>query len=96
MMDYYSYSSYRGLQKPLEFMGLKGRYLYVAAGCIGGGILSFIIAFLIAGFWVAFILTLSSLLLGGTWIFLRQKKGLHTKTINKGTFVTTHLIQFKS
>jgi len=30
------YPVFKGLQKPLEFMGLKGRYIYWAAGAVGG------------------------------------------------------------
>lgn len=93
-MEYPSYAVYRGLQKPLEFMGLRGRYVYVGAGTVGGSILSFIIAYLIAGFLVAFILTLLILSVGGLWILRRQKKGLHTKPSKSGIYVTTHLVQF--
>lgn len=94
-MEYPSFPVYRGLQKPLEFMGLRGRYVYVGIGTVGGSILSFIIAYLIAGFWVAFILTLLMLSSGGIWILIRQKKGLHTKPSRSGIYITTHLIHFK-
>ena len=41
---YPDYPLFRGLQRPLEFMGLQGRYIYWAAGTAGGAILGFIIA----------------------------------------------------
>ncbi len=47
---YPDYPLFRGLQRPLEFMGLQGRYIYWAAGAVGGAILGFIIAYIIAGF----------------------------------------------
>jgi len=37
------YPVFKGLQKPLEFLGLKGRYIFWAAGAVGGGLLGFLI-----------------------------------------------------
>ena len=31
------YPMFKGLQRPLEFMGIQGRYIYWAAGAIGLG-----------------------------------------------------------
>ena len=52
---YPDYPLFRGLQRPLEFMGLQGRYIYWAAGAVGGAILGFIIAYIIAGFVVGLV-----------------------------------------
>lgn len=41
--QYPDYPVFKGLQKPLEFLGLQGRYIYWAAGAVGGGILGFLI-----------------------------------------------------
>ena len=41
--DYPEYPVFKGLQRPLEFMGLRGRYIYWAASTAGAAILSFII-----------------------------------------------------
>lgn len=30
------YTVFKGLQKPLEFMGFRGRFLYIAAASFGG------------------------------------------------------------
>ena len=35
----------KGLQQPLEFMGIQGRYIYWAAAAVGGAIVGFIIAY---------------------------------------------------
>lgn len=81
------YPVFKGLQKPLEFMGLQGRYIFWAAGAIGGAIVGFIAAYLLIGF-VAGLIALS--VIGGTGaavIFVSQKKGLHSKRIDKGIFV---------
>lgn len=48
--QYPDYPVFKGLQKPLEFMGLRGRYIYWAAGTVGGGILSFLIGYVAFGF----------------------------------------------
>ena len=40
---------FKGLQKPLEFMGIQGRYITWAACAVGGAILGFIIAYCIFG-----------------------------------------------
>ena len=48
--DYQDYPVFRGLQRPLEMMGLQGRYIYWAAGTAGGAVCGFIIGYLIAGF----------------------------------------------
>ena len=49
--QYVSYPMFKGLQKPLEFMGFQGRYITWAACAIGGAILGFIIAYCIFGCW---------------------------------------------
>ena len=52
---YPDYPLLKGLQKPLEFMGLQGRYIYWAAATIVGTIVSFIIAYCLVGFLVGLI-----------------------------------------
>lgn len=74
-------------------MGLKGRYVYVAAGAVSGAILSFILVYIIAGFLLAFILTLLIILSAAIWIFRNQKKGLHSKPVQQGVYYITHLIR---
>lgn len=81
------YPVFKGLQKPLEFMGIQGRYIYWAAGTIGGAIIGFIILYLLVGFLTGLI-TLAVIGIGGAaLIFVKQKKGLHSKKIDKGVFV---------
>ena len=41
--QYVSYPMFKGLQKPLEFMGIQRRYITWAAIAVGGAILGFII-----------------------------------------------------
>ena len=84
---YPTYPLFKGLQKPLEFMGVQGRYIYWAAASIGGAVIGFIIAYCILGFIAGLITLAVSLLIGGCLIFFKQKKGLHTKKEERGVFV---------
>jgi hypothetical protein len=85
--QYLSYPMFKGLQKPLEFMGIQGRYITWAAIAVGGAILGFIIAYCIFGFVVGLIVLAASLLAGAALIFFKQKKGLHTKKEDRGVFI---------
>ena len=86
-IQYLSYPMFKGLQKPLEFMGIQGRYITWAAIAVGGAILGFIIAYCIFGFVVGLIVLAVSLLAGAALIFFKQKKGLHTKKEDRGVFI---------
>ena len=79
VQGYQEYPVFKGLQKPLEFFGLQGRYIYWAAGTAGGGIVGFIIAYLSLGFLAGLGALVGILGVGMLLIFIRQKKGLHTK-----------------
>ena len=85
--QYLSYPIFKALQKPLEFMGIQGRYITWAAIAVGGAILGFIIAYCIFGFVVGLIVLAVSLLAGAALIFFKQKKGLHTKKEDRGVFI---------
>jgi hypothetical protein len=85
--QYVSYPMFKGLQKPLEFMGIQGRYITWAACAVGGAILGFIIVYCIIGFVVALIVLAVSLCTGAFLIFFKQKKGLHTKKEDHGVFI---------
>lgn len=85
--QYVSYPMFKGLQKPLEFMGFQGRYITWAAYAVGGAILGFIIAYCILGFVVGLVVLAVSLSSGAALIFFKQKKGLHTKKEEHGVFI---------
>lgn len=85
--QYQDYPIFKGLQKPLEFMGVQGRYIYWAAGAIGGAIVGFILAYCLIGFVAGLIALVVSLGTGATFIFMKQKKGLHSKKEDKGVFI---------
>ena len=93
--EYPEYPVFKGLQKPLEFMGLQGRYIYWAAGTVGGGLLVFLVGFITIGFVVAIIAAGIIYGVGGAFIFIKQTKGLHTKKAPKGIFVFAHSFEFR-
>lgn len=78
---------FKGLQKPLEFMGFQGRYITWASATVGGGILSFIIVYCILGFVAGLIVLTVTLCTGAALIFFKQRKGLHTKKEEHGVFI---------
>lgn len=85
--QYQEFSIFKGLQKPLEFMGVQGRYIYWAAGAIGGAIVGFILAYCLLGFLAGLIALVVSLGIGAAFIFMKQRKGLHSKKEDKGVFI---------
>ena len=60
--QYVSYPMFKGLQKPLEFMGIQGRYITWAAIAVGAAILGFIIVYCFLGFVAGLIVLAVSLL----------------------------------
>ena len=84
---YPDYPLFRGLQRPLEFMGLQGRYIYWAAGAVGGAILGFIIAYIIAGFVAGLVVLVIAVSVGAGMILFKQRRGLHGKKMERGVFV---------
>lgn len=86
-IHYPDYPLFKGLQKPLEFMGIQGRYIYWAAGTAGGAIIGFIAAYCLIGFIAGLIVLVASLCIGAGLIIIKQKKGLHTKKNDHGVFI---------
>ena len=86
--EYYpDYPLFKGLQQPLELMGLQGRYIYWAAGAAGGAIVGFIIAYCLVGFVAGLVTLVAALSTGIALIMLKQRKGLHTKKNRHGVYV---------
>jgi len=81
------YPIFKGLQRPLEFMGLQGRYITWAAITAGIGILGFMIVYALTGFVLGLVFAVVSISTGVAFIMFKQRKGLHTKQVEKGIFV---------
>lgn len=84
---YPDYPLFKGLQRPLEFMGIQGRYIYWAAATIGIAIVGFIIAYCVAGFVLALIVLSVTVTSGVGLILFKQRKGLHSKRQERGVFI---------
>ncbi len=78
------YEVYKGLQKPLVFKGLKGKFIYWMAGGVLGTFMITVIANLLFG--IVGALAIFAIGIGITFgsILHFQKKGLHTKDNTKG------------
>ncbi len=81
------YPVFKGLQRPLEFMGLQGRYIVWAAVTVGATFLGFIAAYFMAGFLAGIIVLTVCLGTGGVTIFVKQHMGLYSKKMDRGLFI---------
>lgn len=77
----------RGLQRPLELFGLRGRYIYWAAATAGCAILGFMVGYWLAGLLAGLGVLVGSSAVGAALILLKQRRGLHTKKADYGVFV---------
>ena len=84
---YLDYPLFKGLQRPLELMGLQGRYIYWAAGAAGGAIVGYINAYCQIGFVAGRVTLVAALSTGIARIMLKQRKGLHTKKNRHGVYI---------
>ena len=85
------YPIFKGLQRPVEFMGIKGRFLMYAAGAIGASFVGFIVFSIIMGKLAGFIAMIVLALVGLITIYVKQRSGLHAKRHDKGIFVYQNL-----
>ena len=74
-------------KRPLEFMGLQGRYITWAAVTAGVGILGFMLVYALVGFLVALAFAAVSISSGIGLIMVKQRKGLYSKKNDKGIYV---------
>jgi hypothetical protein len=87
------FNVYKGLQRPLIFKSLKGKFIYWGMACM---LTAFIAAVVFSTLIhpIAGIVGLIIIALGGMLIIhQKQKKGLHSKTKSAGTYIVTP--QFK-
>lgn len=87
-----SYPVFKGMQKPLEFMGIRGRFLTLAAATIGLSFVGFIISSIVIGKLGGFITMLAMIIFGLATIYIKQKGGLHNKRRDRGIFIYNLLI----
>lgn len=78
---------FKGLQKPLEFIGIRGRFLTLAAVAIGVSFVGFIAFSIVLGKLAGFIAMLVMAAAGLATIFVKQRGGLHSKKRAKGIYI---------
>lgn len=90
-MNQEGFPVFKGLQKPLEFMGIRGRFLTLAALAIGVSFVGFILFSIVLGKLAGFIAMLVMAVIGLVTIFIKQRGGLHNKRIDKGIYIYNKL-----
>ena len=89
------YPIFKGLQRPLEFFGLQGRYIYWAAATAGGAVVGFILGYCIFGFVAGLVLLVLAVAVGGVLIVMKQRKGLHSKKSDNGILIYAYYKKVK-
>lgn len=90
-MNQEGFPVFKGLQKPLEFMGIRGRFLTLAALAIGVSFVGFILFSIVLGKLAGVIAMLVMAVIGLVTIFVKQRGGLHNKQRDKGIFIYNKL-----
>ena len=90
-MNQEGYPVFKGLQKPLEFMGIRGRFLTLAAAAIGVSFVGFIGFSIALGKLAGFIAMLVMAVVGLVTIYVKQRGGLYNKRRAKGIHVYKNL-----
>ena len=85
--SYTAYPMFKGLQRPLEFMGLQGRYITWASITAAVGILGFMLVYAMAGFIIGLAFAVIAISCGAWLIMVKQRRGLHSKKSDKGIFI---------
>lgn len=81
-VNYEGYPVFKGLQMPLQMMGVRGRFLVFAAITVLAAILGFFVCYAIFGMAFATVFALVSGGGGYGFILVKQKRGLHDKKRN--------------
>lgn len=92
-MDIYreGFPVFKGLQKPLELMGIRGRFLTFAAGAIGVSFIGFIVFSILMGKLAGFLAMIAMTLIGLITIYIKQQGGLHAKHKYCGIIIYNNL-----
>ena len=87
------YPVFKGLQKPLEFMGIRGRFLTLAAAAIGVSFVGFIVFSIALGKLAGFVAMLVMAAFELVTIYVKQRGGLHNKKRDRGIFIYHNLFK---
>ena len=75
------YPIFKGLQRPLEFFGLQGRYIYWAAATAGGAVAGFILGYCIFGFVAGLVLLVLAVAVGGVLIVMKRARACTARRV---------------
>lgn len=92
-MEFIGYPVFKGLQKPLEFMGIRGRFLLMAAITVATSLIGGLILMSVVGKAIGFIWLLGTLAVGLISIYVKQKKGLHSKKRYNGFVIYRNIFK---
>jgi hypothetical protein len=92
-MNPHGFPIFKGLQKPLEFMGIRGRFLTLAAAGIGVSFIGFIVFSILLGKLAGFIAMIVMAITSLITIYIKQRSGLHNKRRHKGVFVYRNMMK---
>lgn len=81
------YKIYKGVQKPIMFKGMKGKYIYISGGIIGSGLLFVIIFSGILGFLISAGIGIGTIVGGIAFVLQKQSKGIYSKDKEQGKFI---------
>jgi hypothetical protein len=81
------FNVYKGLQRPLIFKSLKGKFIYWGMGCMLTAFIAAVVLSVLVNP-LAAIVGLVVIALGGMLVIhQKQKNGLHSKTKSAGTYI---------
>lgn len=89
---YDGYPVFKGLQKPLELMGIRGKFLYYLAATIGIAFMMFVIVAIIVGQLYGILAMAITAAIGYIFVFIKQKEGLHSKKKYKGIVLYKNIL----
>ena len=81
------YPIYKGLQKPLEYRGFKGKFIYWGVGSLVGGLVLGGLIGALTNMVLGTVATLALIAGGIAYTMHRQKDGLHDKARHTGVCI---------
>jgi len=89
-----TYPIYKGLQKPLSYKGLKGKFIAWGAAALVSGLLLGGISGALINMYLGSVVAVGSIA-GLLFLIVRQqKKGLHSKARDQGIFIQPSKLKF--
>lgn len=81
------YDVYKGLQKPLQYKGFKGKFIYWGLGFLLLGLVAGAITMTVISKWFGAIVLVGCIVGGLLYTGSSQKRGLHTKKRHNAIYV---------